>query len=168
MLPTSVTSVDVQDVMGSAVSDVAGDLKKIRIDQHGKIKLDAQGKPLKVAERATSEEATGQREEGCLVQGHIFVKKVPGNFHISAHAHADLLAALFKDGVVMNVSHVIRRLSFGEEIEVGEVDGQKAAIAPVSIYFFLFYQRLNALQIAFILDIFMRSFLNPAEWYGES
>jgi hypothetical protein len=43
-----VTSVDVQDVMGTHVTDIAGELKRLRLDTKGHMKLDKTGAPLAV------------------------------------------------------------------------------------------------------------------------
>jgi hypothetical protein len=82
-------------------------------------------------EAPTFAQAAAQRGEGCWVRGHIRVRLVPGNFHLSAHAHPDLLAALYgadRPHARMNISHVIRHLSFGEPPpSVSEVDDGNGA-----------------------------------------
>eukprot|EP00455_Lapot_gusevi_P008111 TRINITY_DN1349_c0_g4_i1.p1 TRINITY_DN1349_c0_g4~~TRINITY_DN1349_c0_g4_i1.p1 ORF type:complete len:333 (-),score=95.04 TRINITY_DN1349_c0_g4_i1:121-1119(-) len=128
-LPCAVLSVDVQDVMGTHVMDVHGDLFKYRMDAQGNMRVDSQGKPLFTPDHATYDEAKGQIGEGCRVKGHVWVKKVPGNFHISAHAHTELLSLLFSEGRSMNVSHHIDFLSFGD---VFEVEGAKHALYPLN------------------------------------
>ncbi len=44
----AVTSVDVQDVMGTHVTDIAGELKRLRLDTKGHVKVDKSGTPLAV------------------------------------------------------------------------------------------------------------------------
>lgn len=93
--------------MGSHVVDVGGELHKTRLLADGTVS-DAPvsgGRPEE------------QRGEGCRVNGHMIVKRVPGNFHISCHSHADLLHVFF-GSERMNVSHEIHHLSFGDEVIV--------------------------------------------------
>ncbi|KAK3273619.1 Protein disulfide-isomerase 5-4 [Cymbomonas tetramitiformis] len=52
---------------------------------------------------------------GCNVEGFVLVKKVPGNVHISAHSHQHSF-----DHVVMNMSHIVNHLSFGNQISVAK------------------------------------------------
>lgn len=63
------------------------------------------------------------------VLGFISVKKVPGNFHISAHAHANLLPRLFPaaTGAFMDVSHRIHALWFGSTAAGAAVRSHVAA-----------------------------------------
>ncbi|XP_018810986.1 protein disulfide-isomerase 5-3-like [Juglans regia] len=48
---------------------------------------------------------------GCRIEGHVRVKKVPGNLIISAHSGAHSF-----DTTQMNMSHVVNHLSFGRKI----------------------------------------------------
>eukprot|EP00474_Spongospora_subterranea_P001139 CRZ01597.1 hypothetical protein [Spongospora subterranea] len=112
-LPCSILSVDVQDVMGSHQTDVGGELVKTRLDHHGNPKLEpfsALGLTF-----AGAKEYIG---EGCRVHGSVYVKKVPGNFHLSAHAHYELADVYFSDQHPMNCSHIIHHLSYGEQVQV--------------------------------------------------
>ena len=60
--------------------------------------------------------------EGCRVYGHIKVQRVAGNFHISVHSqNYQTLQMVFHDVSKINVSHSIKRLSFGEDYP-GKVD----------------------------------------------
>jgi hypothetical protein len=117
--------------MGSHVLDVGGQLHKTRLDSNGIPKAAPQPAP-KVAvpdnhdhvQPAVGHSSHGQnlnelREhmgEGCNVHGTMIVKKVPGNFHISCHAHADLVHFFF-GSKPMNVTHYVHDLSFGEQTE---------------------------------------------------
>jgi len=76
-----------------------------------------------------AQDAAAQVGEGCRLEGSIQVKKVPGNFHVSAHAHADLLPRLFPSGF-MDVSHSVHSLWFGEE-EAGRTVRDHVASAQV-------------------------------------
>jgi hypothetical protein len=63
------------------------------------------------------------------VAGDMIVKRVPGNFHLSAHAHAHLLNLYFEEEP-MNLTHYIHALSFGSHPE--EVfDMDEATINPL-------------------------------------
>ena len=48
----------------------------------------------------------------CQVSGHLFVNRVPGNFHIEARSKNHNLNA-----AMTNLSHIVNHLSFGEPIE---------------------------------------------------
>jgi len=109
-LPCAVVSVDAQDVMGSHVVDVGGELHKTRLTPDGAEKRDPNGK-LVPPDTADYKEQIG---EGCRIHGDMIVKKVPGNFHLSAHAHSNLLSVFFGDKS-MNVTHIVHDLSFGDQ-----------------------------------------------------
>merc|ERR1719174_407008 len=70
----------------------------------------------------TDERADGPREEfhagsvidkteGCMIAGHVTVKKVPGNFHITGHSVEGFSFVPEK----INVTHSISHLSFGSQ-----------------------------------------------------
>jgi hypothetical protein len=122
-LPCAIVSVDAQDVMGSHVLDVGGELHKTRLDSNMKVKTASNGMELPV-ENTKPEEMIG---EGCNLHGHMIVKRVPGNWHISAHAHAELLGKFFPDNV-MNVSHIIHSVGFGDEAAMQELQGIDASV----------------------------------------
>jgi len=125
-VPCAVISVDAQDVMGSHVVDVGGLLHKTRLNG-GTLayKLDRQGHPLAVE----GGDPLQQKGEGCNIQGTMIVKRVPGNFHISAHAHAHLLNLFFQNDP-MNLTHIVHSLSFGEHAEEA-FDVSEVAINPL-------------------------------------
>lgn len=111
-IPCAVVSVDAQDIMGSHVIDVGGKLHKTRLDKDGNTRGDFhESTPLQE-----------QKGEGCNIHGNMIVKRVPGNFHVSAHAHSNLLYDFFGNDA-MNVSHVIHDLSFGETNILNQVKG---------------------------------------------
>jgi hypothetical protein len=127
-MPCAVTSVDVQDVMGSHIVDYGGKLHRWRTDSEGNLKFGPNGRPLP----HDSVTPIQQKGEGCNVEGHIIVKQVPGNFHVSAHAHGDLLG-LFYDtarGETLNCTHYIHHLMFGDTDELMALDA--AAVAPLN------------------------------------
>lgn len=104
-VPCAVLSVDAQDALGSHVLDVGGELHKTRLA------ADGSDRGVPVDEGAPQD----QKGEGCRVHGHMIVKRVPGNFHVSCHAHADLIHVFFATER-MNVSHTVNHLSFGDEV----------------------------------------------------
>jgi len=125
--PCAVISVDAQDVMGGHIVDVGGELRKIRLDRYGRPLLDSKGVPL--PSEGNGVDPSLQKGEGCNIYGYMIVKRVPGNFHVSAHAHANLLTLFFADKP-MNLSHVIHNLSFGDRQET-EFYFDEAGINPL-------------------------------------
>lgn len=115
-IPCALLSVDAQDIMGTHVVDVGGRLHKSRTDAFGNIKFNSNGIPLSESSVSPQE----QIGEGCNVHGTMVVAMVPGNFHISAHAHAELLNT-FVSNMNLNVSHTIHYLFFGETEELREI-----------------------------------------------
>lgn len=122
-MPCALVSVDYQDIMGTHSVDVGGNLHKTRLSPDGK----QLGSFDDSAHSITKPIAKQQVGEGCLVHGYLTVKKVPGNFHVSAHAHRDLMDVFFhpKD---LNTSHTINHMSFGPRVSVS---GAKAAFNPL-------------------------------------
>ena len=131
--PCSILSIDVQDIMGSHTVNVHGTLTKNKLDKAGKIigqevyskaKMnpdqheDAHGND---EEMPSLKLVQGEidNQEGCQVFGHFFVKKVPGNFHISAHAYGSIIQKLASMGYFrFDLSHTINHLTFGDEKEL--------------------------------------------------
>lgn len=129
-IPCAIVSVDAQDVMGSHIIDISGNLHKIRLDPQGTVVKGSLENPSEIAHGAPTPDydPMEQKGEGCHLQGYITVKKVPGNFHISAHSHTDLIGAFFGEDS-MNVSHYINHLWFGKSEELKDVQG--AIINPL-------------------------------------
>jgi hypothetical protein len=92
------------------IFDVGGRVYKTRLDATGRVKLGVNGQPL--PDQSPPKEQIG---EGCNIHGTMVVKRVPGNFHVSAHAHAELLGMFFENRQ-LNVSHIVNDLSFGESV----------------------------------------------------
>ena len=120
--PCSVMSLDAQDIMGSHVMNVEGSMKKIR--------LDADGAPLSEEDLlkgsgqvdASSARAQFEHKEGCRLQGHIKVNKVPGNFHISSHAYHDKIYSIVGHEIgKLDFSHEVVHLSFGENQDIQKI-----------------------------------------------
>mgnify|MGYP003688001343 CR=1 FL=1 len=61
---------------------------------------------------------------GCRLIGSFTVKQVPGNFHISSHAYANLFVRLEAESVLqdLNVSHIIHELHFGEISDISTIE----------------------------------------------
>lgn len=108
--------------MGSHVVDVGGKLHKSRVSSTGELLVDGNGRPLPVVDTHDYDVAAEQKGEGCNVHGDMVVKMVPGNFHVSCHGHPDLIRVFFSDKM-MNVSHTIHNLSFGDKIMVDAAKG---------------------------------------------
>lgn len=56
-----------------------------------------------------------QKKLGCRIKGSFTVNEVPGNFHISSHAYANIFTRLKNDKIIetLDVSHTINYLYFG-------------------------------------------------------
>jgi hypothetical protein len=110
-MPCAVASLDVQDVMGGHILDYGGKLHRWRTDSKGNLLRDSMGNKLSW----DSIDPVKQRGEGCNIEGSLLVKRVPGNFHLSAHAHGDLLDLFYDNekGETLNCSHTIHELAFG-------------------------------------------------------
>lgn len=64
-----------------------------------------------------------KEHQGCQLIGEILINKVPGNFHISAHAYGSILGRLFTETGVNNLdlTHKINHLSFGDEGDISAI-----------------------------------------------
>ncbi|CAE8650532.1 unnamed protein product, partial [Polarella glacialis] len=60
-------------------------------------------------------------DQGCQVQGTLYVPRVPGHFHLQAEAYGDLNV----NPAVTNVSHIVNHLSFGERDAKGWASSQQ-------------------------------------------
>lgn len=127
-MPCAITSVDVQDVMGSHIMDYGGQLNRWRTDSNGQLLFDAAGRPMP----HDSVPPEQQKGEGCNVQGTLVVKQVPGNFHVSAHAHGQLLSVFYPNfpRETLNCSHYIHELLFGDTDELRAV--HEASLSPLA------------------------------------
>jgi hypothetical protein len=61
--------------------------------------------------RARRNRHTDAHVPGCLLEGHLLVNRVPGNFHIEARSKYHNL-----NPPLTNVSHVVHELTFGPPI----------------------------------------------------
>lgn len=97
--PCSLLSLDILDILGNHELNSMKHVKRTRLTAQGKI---IDGKP----------DEPGSNDEGCRIKGFIFVAKVPGNFHISAHSRVHDANTRFPGG--LRLQHTIHHLSFGE------------------------------------------------------
>lgn len=116
--------------MGSHTVNVHGTLTKNKLDKNGKIIGQEVYKKASDIPKDELEHNHGNdeevpnfevvkseilNEEGCQVFGHLYVNKVPGNFHISSHAYGNLVQQLASMGLFrFDISHTINHLSFGD------------------------------------------------------
>lgn len=104
-LPCFVLSLDVLDVLGRHEVGVAGAVHKTRVSPKGEF-IGPDGDH-------SHEGMQRMAGEGCNVEGHIRVNKVPGNFHVSAHGLGHLVQRYMPGGNI-NVQHTVHTLWFGE------------------------------------------------------
>ena len=88
-IPCYILSLDVQDVVGTHVIDLDGDLIKNRIDSNGKIveSIDHDHKILDNKQNVQNAMLAVDNQEGCRLTGYVTVNKVSGNFHLSSHSY---------------------------------------------------------------------------------
>lgn len=95
-MPCDVLSLDVQDVMGTHMGDVRGNLQKKRLSQDGTVLtvssvLEAKQQRSQLLQ-TVKDEIT--EKQGCQLSGFFQILRVPGNFHISTHAYQDIMVSL--------------------------------------------------------------------------
>lgn len=132
-LPCSILSIDLQDVMGSHSVNLEGNMMKYKLDKDGKPIGQEPYKSAKDSNNDHGHDHFVQPEyekvkqellshQGCRIKGYFLVNKVPGNFHISSHAFGPTIQRLASEGyLLMDVSHRINHLSFGNDDEIGKV-----------------------------------------------
>ena len=106
------------DVTGVHLVGIEGRLHKHSLDENGKVKgvVDAiaqkeqERKPEVVYEQAVKQL---KANEGCQLEGHVKLHKVPGNFHLSSHDCPDTVMKLMREGYRIDFTHKIKHLSFG-------------------------------------------------------
>jgi len=137
-VPCAVLSVDAQDSMGAHVVDVAIAKTRLVRGSHPpyfqrvsdrKTELLVPGKSA--IDHAVDEDAIEQKGEGCNFHGTMTVKRVPGNWHISAHSRQHLLQQLFGQEP-MNLTHYIHSISFGEHGEDTFAEIENLVVNPLS------------------------------------
>jgi len=128
-MPCSILSLDVQDIMGSHTVNVEENLYKNRLSKTGQIL----GKETLLAKKSEEDDDDMSNYEnvkmqvlsgeGCNVYGDVFVKKVPGNFHISSHAYGHFVSRLAQEGhYSWDVSHRINHFYVGETSDISSIN----------------------------------------------
>ncbi|CAD8173816.1 unnamed protein product [Paramecium octaurelia] len=120
--PCMVLSLDQQDEVGVHIMDVSGTLKKIPLDKdrHVLPSINANERPNYAGSEQEVLDAIQAITQGeqCQLKGFFQVNKVPGNFHVSYHAHHYLLQRIHQLDLSafrkMKLDHSIYELRFGE------------------------------------------------------
>jgi len=103
--------------MGTHILNVGGSLYKSRIDHMDQFidkDIVSIGSQADIAEYEIAKKQI-KNKEGCNIHGDIFVKKVPGNFHISSHAYGPTVSRLASEGLyTFDLSHRINHFSVGD------------------------------------------------------
>ncbi|XP_024019310.1 protein disulfide-isomerase 5-4, partial [Morus notabilis] len=107
------------------------------------IQLESQKLPSGSSNTTENTKRPAPKAPGCRIEGHVRVKKVPGNLIISARSGSHSF-----DTSQMNMSHVISRFAFGKSIAPKLMSDMKR----LSPYLGRSYERLNG-----------RSFINHRE-----
>ncbi|CAD8095526.1 unnamed protein product [Paramecium sonneborni] len=120
--PCMVLSLDQQDEVGVHVMDVSGTLKKISLDKERHVlpSIENSESPnYRGSEQELQDAIEGINEgEQCQLQGYFSVNKVPGNFHVSYHAHHHLIQRIHQRDLQtfrkLKLDHSIYELRFGD------------------------------------------------------
>lgn len=103
-------SLDQQDSVNKHILDTSEFLRKIRISENG------EEIPGELERNIENLKKVIIDKEGCRLLGHIFVTRVPGNFHISYHVSHNIVTMLPREFLQkIKFSHVINHLSFGDQ-----------------------------------------------------
>ncbi len=170
--PCSIVSIDLQDIMGSHSVNVHGTITKNKLSKEGKVIGQEVYKKAKLQNSGESDEIPPSIElvqqemndnEGCQIFGYFFVNKVPGNFHISAHAYGHLVQQLAATGYnKFNISHTINHISFGDKVDLSRIkrsfsDGQlnvldKSSKKHRQYMMYEYYLNVSIFNINILLD----------------
>ncbi len=114
--------------MGSHIVNVENNLYKNRLNREGKIlgkeTLHVGSKDPGENDMNKYEEVKQQilDEEGCNIYGDVYVKKVPGNFHISSHAYGPIVSRLAQEGhYSWDLSHKINHFYVGDISDIDNI-----------------------------------------------
>jgi len=123
--------------MGTHTVNVHGTFTKNKLDKNGKIIGQELYKKANQITNEDLEENHGndeemphedlvikeiENQEGCQIFGHFYVNKVPGNFHLSAHAYGRLVQKISSQGYFrFDLSHTVNHLSFGDDKELKNI-----------------------------------------------
>tara|TARA_B110000977_G_scaffold165743_2_gene213184 strand:+ start:14114 stop:15247 length:1134 start_codon:yes stop_codon:yes gene_type:complete len=134
-LPCQIISLDALDASGKHEADIGGELHKQRVSSEGKnlgtyeshfedltlgiiqfLKPRNPNDPMPHIKHFEEVAKARKEKEGCRVHGVMKVQRVAGNFHISVHQRDWQTLQMVYDKVSdIDVSHVIKRLSFGRD-----------------------------------------------------
>jgi hypothetical protein len=120
--PCGILSLDAQDVIGTHLVKLEGNMLKTRLTAEGTSIGDEDA--LTDSYRVDIEGIKRQldRKEGCRLHGHVKVNKVPGNLHVSSHAYHEFIHSIIEgDYSLLDLSHQITALSFGEEADLSAI-----------------------------------------------
>ena len=123
-LPCFALGFDVLDALGRHEMNVMNTLKKTRLGANGETVGE-----FKDAQGNDRGEYPLQRHEGCRVQGHVMVNRVPGNFHVSSHGLEQVVMQYL--GGTIDVQHTIHELFFGEVSLTGD-HGYDGEVHPLN------------------------------------
>ena len=132
--PCHILSLDVQDLMGTHIMNVGGNLMKMRYSSLGAELGIWEPQDKSIEEIMMAAKEAFKQKEGCALQGYISVNRVPGNFHISTHDYSQVLALIQEQA---NLTHSIIELSFGVKSYVKKIrkkfKGDKyASLSPLN------------------------------------
>jgi len=137
-IPCYILSLDVQDVVGTHIVDFDGELIKNRLDSSGKIieKWNHHEKHEDSQDNLNQAMEAFKNKEGCKLTGNVLVNKISGNFHVSSHSFSYTANQLLMRGQMVDFSHKINHLSFGDESSVKEVKKLTKSnnLAPLDAY----------------------------------
>ena len=121
--PCYILSIDVQDIVGTHVVDIEGDLVKNRLDTRGKVieTIDYHKKVPDDANNIKKAKDAYKNHEGCQLKGSFLINKVSGNFHVSFHSYHNTVQALVASGGTLDFTHRIHHLSFGDDENIQAV-----------------------------------------------
>jgi len=113
-IPCPLVHMEAHDVLGTAITPLRSETRKIRTDNQGKWKTGPNGQPLTTGQIENGDGGEAEVGEGCNVAGHIMVKKVPGALLLALLGFQELIHRFIPSGR-FNMSHVIHDVWFGEE-----------------------------------------------------
>ncbi|CAK74245.1 unnamed protein product (macronuclear) [Paramecium tetraurelia] len=134
--PCDILSLDVQDYYGVSRCECRGEQRMERqfLKKFIQIMKEHEHHNQPSIDFARIEQAFKEKE-GCQIAGYIIVNKVPGNFHVSAHAFGGILHQVFQRSQIqtLDLSHTINHISFGEEDDLMKIKKQfqKGVLNPL-------------------------------------
>lgn len=124
-MPCDVIGLNLVDTLGNSVADYYGELHKHRLTESGR-DLGVESWQEKNVARTEVRDRTQKEldeKQGCRFEGYIELNRVPGNFHISTYAFADMIQSLEQKGYHFDNSFTINHVSFGEKKHFAHLKG---------------------------------------------